>query len=64
MDVNGIDLTGVDDAQLATDLEMAAAENLKRVRRPAPDTDWLADPGLDPMTAFLEIKTVCHPMGL
>jgi acyl-CoA reductase-like NAD-dependent aldehyde dehydrogenase len=64
MDVNGIDLTGVDDAQLATDLEMAAAENLKRVRRPAPDTDWLADPGLDPMTAFLEIKTVWHPMGL
>ena len=36
MDVNAIDLTGVDDAELATDLERAAAENLKRVLRPPP----------------------------
>ena len=34
MDVNAIDLTGVGDAALATDLERAAADNLKRVRRP------------------------------
>jgi hypothetical protein len=34
MDVNGLDLTGVDDPVLAKDLEDAAAENLKRVRRP------------------------------
>ena len=34
MDVNGLDLTGVDDPELAQDLEVAAAENLKRVRRP------------------------------
>src|SRR6188508_722635 len=33
MDVNGIDLTGVADPGLARDLEIAAAENLKRVRR-------------------------------
>ena len=33
MDVNGIDLTGVEDAELATELEVAAADNLKRVRR-------------------------------
>ena len=54
MDVNGIDLTGVEDATLATELEVAAADNLKRVRRPAPDADWLAEPGLDRMTRFLE----------
>ncbi len=64
MDVNGIDLTGVEDPELATALEVAAADNLKRVRRPAPGTDWLAEPGLDRMTHFLETKTVWHPIGV
>ena len=46
-------------------LEVAAAENLKRVlRAPAAEPDWDADPGLDRMTAFLETKTVWHPMGV
>ena len=43
MDVNAIDLTGVGDAELARDLEVAAADNLKRVRRPG-DEDLLAPP--------------------
>ncbi|MCD6638394.1 MAG: aldehyde dehydrogenase family protein [Nocardioides sp.] len=64
MDVNGIDLTGVTDVELATELEAAAAENLKRVRRPSPDEDWLAEPGLERMTAFQETKTVWHPIGV
>jgi acyl-CoA reductase-like NAD-dependent aldehyde dehydrogenase len=66
MDVNAIDLTGIaGDATLATDLEVAAADNLKRVRRaPAAEPDWSADPGLEPMTTFLEIKTVWHPIGV
>lgn len=64
MDVNGIDLTGVTDEELATELEVSAADNLKRVRRPAPATDWLAQPGLDRMTQFLETKTVWHPIGV
>ena len=65
MDVNGIDLTGVEDADLATSLEVAAADNLKRVRRaPAAEVDWLAAPGTDRMTAFLETKTVWHPIGV
>ncbi|KQW45215.1 aldehyde dehydrogenase [Nocardioides sp. Root1257] len=66
MDVNAIDLTGIaGDATLATDLEVAAADNLKRVRRaPAAEPDWALDPGLEPMTAFLEIKTVWHPIGV
>jgi hypothetical protein len=64
MDVNAIDLTGVADADLATDLEASAAGNLKRVVRP-PQTapDWSAEPGLDRMLAFLETKTVWHPVG-
>jgi acyl-CoA reductase-like NAD-dependent aldehyde dehydrogenase len=63
MDVNGIDLTGVSDPDLARSLEEAAAENLKRVRRPGPE-DLLEPPALDRMTRFLETKTVWHPMGI
>ncbi|KFG74030.1 aldehyde dehydrogenase family protein [Streptomyces mutabilis] len=63
-DVNGIDLTGADET-LAKELEIAAADNLKRVLRPQPvdDADWSAAPGTDRMTAFLETKTVWHPTG-
>lgn len=64
MDVNALDLAGVTDPDLAADLERAAAENLKRVvRPPAGGHDWAADPGLGRMTAFLETKTVWHPVG-
>ena len=61
-DVNGLDLTGVTDADLARDLEADAAGTLKRVRRPATE-DLLTEPALSRMTKFLEIKTVWHPMG-
>ena len=66
MDVNAIDLVGIaGDTDLATSLEVAAADNLKRVRRaPAAEPDWSADPGLAAMTAFVETKTVWHPMGV
>ena len=63
MDVNGLDLTGVDDAELGRSLEAAAADNLKRVRRPGVE-DLAAAPALDRMTTFLETKTVWHPMGV
>lgn len=66
-DVNAIDLTGAD-AALAQELEIAAADNLKRVLRPQPvdedgTFDWSADPGTHRLTAFLETKTVWHPTG-
>ncbi len=66
MDVNGIDLTGAaGDLEHARELEVAAAENLKRVvRAPAAEPDWTAAPGIDRMTAFLETKTVWHPIGI
>ena len=46
-----------------------AAENLKRVLRPAGtgadavEPDWSRTPGLSRLTAFLETKTVWHPKG-
>ena len=63
MDVNGIDLTGVGDAELARNLEIEAAGNLKRVRRPGLE-ELLAPPALDRMTTFMESKTVWHPIGI
>ena len=58
MDVNAIDLTGVD-GSAATELERSAAENVKRVVRSSPDaaSPWEIE-------AFLEMKTVWHPIGL
>jgi acyl-CoA reductase-like NAD-dependent aldehyde dehydrogenase len=60
--VNGIDLTGVENSELAAEWEREAAGNLKRLRRPGP-VDWNDEPGLTRMTTFLETKTVWHPMG-
>jgi acyl-CoA reductase-like NAD-dependent aldehyde dehydrogenase len=66
MDVNAIDLLGVaGDTGLATSLEVAAADNLKRVRRaPVAEPDFTEAPGIETMSAFLDTKTVWHPMGV
>ena len=57
MDVNAIDLTGADGDR--AELEKLAAENVKRVVRSAADAQspWEIE-------AFLELKTVWHPIGL
>ena len=57
MDVNAIDLAGADGQ--VEELERLAAENVKRVVRGAPD-------GQSPweIAAFLELKTVWHPIGV
>ncbi|MGA7688868.1 MAG: aldehyde dehydrogenase family protein [Jiangellales bacterium] len=62
-DVNALDLCGVDDPDLARELEAAAAGTLKRVRRPNPGHDFAAVPGLSRMLDVLEVKTVWHPVG-
>jgi aldehyde dehydrogenase (NAD+) len=66
MDVNAVDLCGVEDPGLAAELEAAAAENLKRVLRPpeAGEPTWTTDPGLSRLLAFQEVKTVWHPVGI
>ncbi|HET9944770.1 MAG TPA: aldehyde dehydrogenase family protein [Actinomycetes bacterium] len=62
MDVNAIDLAGAP-ADAVTDLQVSAADNLKRVVRPEA-TDWARTPGPQRMLAFLETKTVWHPIGV
>jgi acyl-CoA reductase-like NAD-dependent aldehyde dehydrogenase len=56
MDVNAIDLCGADGD--ASELERAAADNVKRVVRGRPDVQspW-------EIASFLELKAVWHPMG-
>jgi acyl-CoA reductase-like NAD-dependent aldehyde dehydrogenase len=61
MDVNAIDLTGVAAAGRG-ELERLAAGNVKRVF--AAEEDWAAPPGPGRMLAFLEMKTVWHPVGI
>lgn len=64
MDVNAIDLTGAEPAQVP-ELEEAAADNLKRVlRAPADAADWTATPDPARILAFCETKTVWHPKGM
>jgi acyl-CoA reductase-like NAD-dependent aldehyde dehydrogenase len=62
-DVNAIDLTGVADDQRAA-LEVQAADNVKRVYAPGGPIDWAADPGITRLNAFVETKTVWHPIGV
>jgi acyl-CoA reductase-like NAD-dependent aldehyde dehydrogenase len=66
MDVNAIDLCGLSGSdELAAELEVAAADNLKRVRRaPSSEPDWTLEPELSAMTRYLETKTVWHPIGV
>lgn len=63
-DVNALDLSGIIDEGLAADLEREAAGSVKRVRGSRPDADWFATPTTSRMRAFVEIKTVWHPMGV
>ncbi|WP_353809445.1 aldehyde dehydrogenase family protein [Agromyces sp. SYSU T00194] len=61
-DVNAIDLVGAG-ALDWVDLEIAAAETLKRVLRPEQGPDAAA-PSLDRITAFTETKTVWHTKSM
>jgi len=63
-DVNALDLTGIVDDGVAEDLERLAAGTVKRVRTPQPSPDWHATPSLSRVRAFVEIKTVWHPLGV
>ena len=64
-DVDTIDVTGAVD-ELATEMERAAADDVKRVVRPlGRDVDWWDGAGESPyaVTATMELKTVWHPKG-
>lgn len=62
MDVNAIDLTGVGPSDDRAELERLAAGNVKRTFV-QPD-EWTKEPTLSRLKAFVEIKTVWHPVGV
>lgn len=63
-DVNALDLTGAS-ADIRSDLEKSAAGTVKRVlRTPAIEPDWTKKSDVSRLRAFLETKTVWHPMGV
>jgi acyl-CoA reductase-like NAD-dependent aldehyde dehydrogenase len=63
-DVDALDLAGAP-AELVADLERAAVTNVKRVLHPpSVEPDWRAAPTTRRMLAFLETKTVWHPVGV
>lgn len=61
-DVNALDLTGAAPG-LRTELQRSAADTIKRVYVPRGTPDFVADPGTARLRAFLEVKTVWHPVG-
>ena len=62
MDVNALDLTGAEPGSRA-ELEQLAAASIKRLLA-GQDDGWAAPPGPARMLAFLETKTVWHPVGI
>ncbi len=60
-DVNALDLTGADELDWV-DLQIAAAETLKRVR--PPDGGAVGVRSLERITAFTETKTIWHTMSM
>jgi hypothetical protein len=70
MDVNALDTWGVP-VEMRTAVEEAAMDNVKRLARPprsgAEGFDWLDDRRAQRpewIGAFLEMKTVWHPIGI
>jgi acyl-CoA reductase-like NAD-dependent aldehyde dehydrogenase len=62
-EVQALDLVGAP-AELAADLERAAADGVRRVLpRPATEPDPAREPDLARLRAWTEIKTVWHPVG-
>lgn len=57
MDIDGLDITGLD-AKLVTEIKVAGAQNLKRIHSFKEN----ATPGR--ILAFMESKTVWHPIGV
>lgn len=58
MDINGLDISGVDEPSLISDIKTSGAQNLKRIHS--------FSQGENPqrILAFMEAKTIWHPIGV
>ena len=57
MEIDGLDISGVD-SKIESELRIAGAENLKRIHR------FNKSQSPQRMLAFMEAKTVWHPIGV
>jgi acyl-CoA reductase-like NAD-dependent aldehyde dehydrogenase len=62
LDVDGIDLTGVDNSEAAKNLEVQAAVNVKRVVRPSAE-DFSEEASITRLRTWTETKTVWQTTG-
>jgi len=64
MDVNALCYTDALSKEMAKQIDVLAAENIKRIIK-NPVNDWYADEAQEPyfLTNFQETKTTWHPVG-
>ena len=58
MDINALDISGIDEPSLISDLKAAGAENLKRIH------SFSQAQNPQRILAFMEVKTIWHPIGV
>ncbi len=58
MDIDGLDITGIEDPSLVADVKVSGAENLKRIH------SFAGNPSPERILAFMESKTIWHPIGV
>lgn len=58
MDIDGMDISGVDEPSMASDIKTAGAQNLKRIH----SFKQVENP--QRILAFMEAKTIWHPIGV
>ena len=58
MDIDGLDISGLKDPQMITDVKVAGADNLKRIHACQEKASFQR------ILAFMEAKTIWHPVGI
>lgn len=58
MDIDALDISGIEDPSLVADIKVAGAQNLKRIHA------FTAHRSPERILAFMESKTIWHPIGI
>lgn len=58
MDIDALDISGIEDPSLVADIKVAGAQNLKRIHA------FTAHKSPERILAFMESKTIWHPIGV
>ena len=58
MDINGLDVSGIDEPSLISDIKTSGAQNLKRIH------SFSQEQNPQRILAFMEAKTIWHPIGV